>query len=99
MTGRLVLMGKEHKRDGRRRVMPAVPILFLFHRKDLVTLICKSEIEEGLSYETKSTLCFVSRGGGKEDVAVATRRRRRGCCIMRFSYKIYVSVRKQYTIS
>lgn len=77
MTGRLVLMGKEHKRDGRRRVMPAVPILFLFHRKDLVTLICKSEIEEGLPHETKGTSCLVLPCDGKENAAVAALGRQR----------------------
>ena len=37
----------------------------------------KSKMAEGLSHETKSTSCLISHYGGKEDVAVATRRRRR----------------------
>ena len=30
---------------------------FLFHRKDCVTLMCESEVEKGLSHETKCTSC------------------------------------------
>ena len=34
----------------------------------------KSEIEEGLSHETKSTLYVVSHCGGKKDVAISGRK-------------------------
>ena len=76
----------EQRKEGKERIPWDVKtwkepgfhgILFLFHRKDLVTLMYKSKMAEGLSHETKSTSCLISHYGGKEDVAVATRRRRR----------------------
>ncbi len=76
----------EQRKEGKERIPWDVKtwkepgfhgILSLFHRKDLVTLMYKSKMAEGLSHETKSTSCLISHCGGKEDVAVATRRRRR----------------------
>ncbi len=51
--------------------------VFSFHRKALVALMHKSEIEEGLFYKEKGASCLVSRCGGKENAAVAAHRRRR----------------------
>ena len=77
--------------------MIAASHYFLFHRKDLVALMHKSEIKEGPPHEIRNTSCLGSRCGGKEDVAAAARRRRKILQSRTFFHVIEKCVKSAFT--